>query len=141
MPKGPDVRVIVDQVKTRLKEIEDQFSRHRRLVDDLEHLREIVAELEHAVVSRLGGGHTPAATPTEPAKGPSAAMATKTPARAPRGQNKAKILRALKGRGPMTASEIAKATGISTATVSTTLTKMAKAGELAKAERGYTLPR
>ena len=41
----------------------------------------------------------------------------------------------------MTASEIAKTTGISTATVSTTLTKMAKTGELAKAERGYTLPR
>ena len=40
----------------------------------------------------------------------------------------------------MTASEIAKTTGISTATVSTTLTKMAKAGELAKPERGYTLP-
>jgi DNA-binding IclR family transcriptional regulator len=40
----------------------------------------------------------------------------------------------------MTASEIAKATGISASTASTLLTKMAKAGELTKAERGYTLP-
>ena len=40
----------------------------------------------------------------------------------------------------MTASEIAKATGIPAATVSRTLTKMAKTGELSKAERGYTLP-
>ena len=40
----------------------------------------------------------------------------------------------------MTASEIAKVTGIATATVSTMLTKMAKTGELAKAERGYKLP-
>ena len=40
----------------------------------------------------------------------------------------------------MTASEIAKATGIGTGTVSTMLTKMAKSGELAKAERGYQLP-
>jgi predicted Rossmann fold nucleotide-binding protein DprA/Smf involved in DNA uptake len=59
--------------------------------------------------------------------------------RAPRGQNKAKVLDALKA-GPMTASEIAKVTGIGTATVSTMLTKMAKTGELAKAERGYKLP-
>jgi DNA-binding transcriptional ArsR family regulator len=145
MPRGPDVSVIVDQVKARLKQIEDQFSQHQRLVDELERLREVVVDLEHAVVSRLGGGHPPATKPTEPARRPSAAKATKAPApapaRAPRGQNKAKILGALKGRGPMTASEIAKATGIPAATVSTTLTKMAKTGELAKAERGYTLPR
>lgn len=40
----------------------------------------------------------------------------------------------------MTASEIAEATGIAAATVSSTLTKMAKTGELRKAERGYALP-
>ena len=49
------------------------------------------------------------------------------------------MLDALKA-GPMTASEIAKVTGIATATVSTMLTKMAKTGELSKAERGYKLP-
>jgi len=46
------------------------------------------------------------------------------------------VLDALKSGGPMTASEIAKVTGISAGTVSTLLTKMAKTGELAKAERG-----
>jgi DNA-binding IclR family transcriptional regulator len=40
----------------------------------------------------------------------------------------------------MTASEISRLTGISAATVSTTLAKMAKHGELTKAERGYRLP-
>jgi DNA-binding IclR family transcriptional regulator len=40
----------------------------------------------------------------------------------------------------MTASEVAKQTGIPTGTVSTLLTRMAKSGELAKAERGYRLP-
>jgi DNA-binding IclR family transcriptional regulator len=49
------------------------------------------------------------------------------------------VLEALKG-GPMTASEIAKVTGIATGTVSTLLTKLAKSGEVAKAERGYRLP-
>jgi predicted Rossmann fold nucleotide-binding protein DprA/Smf involved in DNA uptake len=67
------------------------------------------------------------------------AKAASSPARAPRGQNKAKVLDALKD-GPMTASEIAKVTGIGTGTASTMLTKMAKSGELAKAERGYRLP-
>ena len=140
MPRGSDVSVIVDQVKARLKQIEDQFSQHQRFVDELERLREVVVGLEHAVVSRLGGA-PPAAKAAEHAKRPSAARAMKAPARAPRGQNKAKILAAMEDHGPMTASDIATATGIPTATVSTTLTKMAKTGELAKAERGYTLPR
>ena len=139
MPRVPDVSAIVDQVKARLEQIEDQFSLYQRFVDELERLREVVVDLEHAVRSRLGGERPPAAEPTEPAKRQSAAPATK--ARAPRGQNKAKILGALTGRAPMTASEIAKATGISAATVSATLAKMAKSGELAKADRGYTLPR
>jgi DNA-binding transcriptional regulator GbsR (MarR family) len=37
----------------------------------------------------------------------------------------------------MTASEVAAATGLDRATVSTTLSKLAKTGEVAKAERGY----
>jgi DNA-binding transcriptional regulator GbsR (MarR family) len=40
----------------------------------------------------------------------------------------------------MTASEVAKATGLARGTVSTTLSKLAKSGEAAKAERGYRLP-
>jgi predicted Rossmann fold nucleotide-binding protein DprA/Smf involved in DNA uptake len=63
-----------------------------------------------------------------------------TEARAPRGQNKAKILASLKS-GPKTASEIAKETGIGTGTVGSTLTKMASAGDVVKAERGYGLPK
>ncbi|MBV9796955.1 MAG: ArsR family transcriptional regulator [Solirubrobacterales bacterium] len=71
----------------------------------------------------------------------SAAGATRTSsARAPRGQNKAKILASLK-KGPKTASEIAKETGIGTGTVGSTLTKMATAGDVVKAERGYGLPK
>jgi len=140
MPRGPDLSVIVEQVKARLKQIEDQFSQHQRLADEVERLRDVVKDLERAVVSRVSGGQPPAATPTEGAKRPSAGKRATAPARAPRGQNKAKILEALKGRGPMTASEIANITGIPVATVSSTLTKMAKTGELAKAERGYTLP-
>jgi alkaline phosphatase len=61
-------------------------------------------------------------------------------ARAPRGQNKARILDSLKA-GPRTASEIAKETGIGTGTVGSTLSKMAATGEVLKADRGYQLPK
>jgi DNA-binding IclR family transcriptional regulator len=49
------------------------------------------------------------------------------------------VLEALK-RGPMTASEISKTTGIATGTASTLLTNLAKSGEISKVERGYKLP-
>jgi DNA-binding IclR family transcriptional regulator len=39
----------------------------------------------------------------------------------------------------MTAGEIAAATGLGRATVSTTLSKLAKSGELTEAARGYQL--
>jgi predicted Rossmann fold nucleotide-binding protein DprA/Smf involved in DNA uptake len=89
---------------------------------------------------------TPAAPTRRRATTPrrAAAARTRKPAAvaspAPRGQNKAKILAALKD-APRTASEISKETGIASGTVSSTLTKMAKAGEVTKATRGYALPK
>jgi hypothetical protein len=65
--------------------------------------------------------------------------ATSTATRAPRGQNKAKILASL-GSGPKTASQIAGETGIGARTVGSTLTKLAGTGEVVKAPRGYALP-
>jgi DNA-binding IclR family transcriptional regulator len=39
----------------------------------------------------------------------------------------------------LTASEVAAATGLGRASVSTTLSKLARAGDVNKAQRGYTL--
>ena len=157
MPKRPDVGAIVEQAIQRLKQIEDQVTQDQRIADELGRLRDAVNELERTILSRLSGEPVPAAEPAEPAEpAPHQRAAKRSPAAnrsraatrpdaakraiAPRGQNQAKILAALKGRRPMTASEIAGLTGISAATVSTTLTKMAKNGDLTKAERGYRLP-
>ncbi len=142
MPEIPDVGAIAQQVKARIKHIEDQLKQHQRLSDELERLRDALSRLEGGARSRVGGARRerkPTPKPASSAPRTRAAKATSVPARAPRGQNKAKVLDALKD-GPMTASEIAKATGIATGTVSTMLTKLAKSGELAKAERGYKLP-
>lgn len=143
MPEIPDVSAIAQQVRARIKHIEDQLRQHQKLTDELERLRDALARLEGEARSRVSGarrGRKPTTTPAESATTARAAKPASAPARAPRGQNKAKVLEALKG-GPMTASEIAKVTGIGTGTVSTMLTKMAKSGELTKAERGYSLPR
>jgi hypothetical protein len=78
-------------------------------------------------------GGTPARAPRR------TAAAGGTPARAPRGQNKAQILQSLK-TGPKTASQVSQETGIPTRTVGSTLTKLASAGDVVKAQRGYALP-
>jgi predicted Rossmann fold nucleotide-binding protein DprA/Smf involved in DNA uptake len=142
MPEIPDVSAIARQVKARIEQIEDQLKQHHKLTDELERLRGALSRLEGEARSRARTRRrkrTPAAKPASGTTRTRAAQAASSPARAPRGQNKAKVLDALKD-GPMTASEIAKVTGIGTGTVSTMLTKMAKSGELAKAERGYRLP-
>jgi DNA-binding transcriptional ArsR family regulator len=56
------------------------------------------------------------------------------------GATKTSVLAALAGGEAMTAGEVASKTGLPRATVSTTLSKLAKTGEVEKAERGYRLP-
>lgn len=50
------------------------------------------------------------------------------------------MLAALSDGKARTAGEVAAATGLARGTVSTTLSKLAKTGEVVKAERGYQLP-
>ena len=49
------------------------------------------------------------------------------------------MLAALDGGEAMTAGQVADRTGLARPTVSTTLSKLAKSGEVQKAERGYRL--
>jgi DNA-binding IclR family transcriptional regulator len=60
-------------------------------------------------------------------------------ARAASGSTKTAVLEALTGANAMTAGEVATATGLGRASVSTTLSKLAKSGEVIKAARGYQL--
>ena len=90
------------------------------------------------VAGGAGGRSTPAGKSAPQRR--SASRSTSATSRTPRGENKVRILAALEA-GPRTASEIAAETGIGTGTVSSTLTKMTKAGEVTKATRGYALPK
>jgi DNA-binding IscR family transcriptional regulator len=62
-----------------------------------------------------------------------------TNGRTARGATKASVLAALAGGDAMTASQVATKAGLARPTVSTTLSKLAKTGEVQKAERGYRL--
>jgi DNA-binding transcriptional ArsR family regulator len=53
---------------------------------------------------------------------------------------KAKVLAALSSDVGMTAGDVVAATGLARGTVSTTLSRLLKSGEVVKAERGYRLP-
>ena len=87
---------------------------------------------------------TPAAPTQAPARARSRAASTASGAsgstRTAPGETKAKVLAALSSDHALTAGEVAKATGLARPTVSTTLSKLAKTGEIVKAERGYRLP-
>ena len=71
----------------------------------------------------------------QPAEAPASAPAARTAS----GSTKTAVLEALTGGNAMTAGEVATATGLGRATVSTTLSKLAKSGEVTKAARGYQL--
>jgi DNA-binding IclR family transcriptional regulator len=55
------------------------------------------------------------------------------------GATKASVLAALAGGDAMTAGQVAAKAGLARPTVSTTLSKLAKTGQVQKAERGYRL--
>jgi CRP-like cAMP-binding protein len=120
------------------------------LSDELERLRDALGRLERGVGARVRGRRAPGNAKTRPTAGAAKRNATakgaaasgtrrRSGAAAPRGQTRAKVLEALKD-GPKTAGDIATMTGVLRGSASTTLSKLAKSGEVVKAERGYKLP-
>jgi hypothetical protein len=70
----------------------------------------------------------------------STANAASASTRTAPGETKARVLAALSSEHALTAGEVAKTTGLARGTVSTTLSKLSKAGGVVKADRGYRLP-
>lgn len=134
-----------------------------RIRQDIQHrLDQLMAEAEklrHALAALDASDHAarPAAAPRRRAAAKAAAPETTWPqptsepvrararrsttrrSRTPRGATKSKVLEALASGNAMTATEVAKSAGLDRATVSTTLSKLSKSGEIAKADRGYRI--
>jgi CRP-like cAMP-binding protein len=140
---------VIDSLREQIQERLDQ------LVHEADRLHKALAALDPRS-SKAPARKPPAPKPPvrkpEPAATRAAASATKrtaarrtrqTAARSPRrtapGATKASVLAALAGGDAMTAGEVATKSGLARGTVSTTLSKLAKTGEVQKAERGYRL--
>jgi predicted Rossmann fold nucleotide-binding protein DprA/Smf involved in DNA uptake len=133
---------IARRIKERVPEVEEQLKDHKALSNELERLKGALSRLEGEVRSRVDGKRRRQQPLTQRTTAPApkdTSPTRSTNARAPRGENKKKILAALQG-GPKTASEIANETGIKAGTIGASLSKLAKAGEVIKADRGYALP-
>jgi glycosyl hydrolase family 65/MarR family protein len=124
---------LIDNLRKQIQERLDQ------LLAEAEKLRRALAALD----PRRGSSRTgPTESPRpRPASTPQRrTQARRTTGRTAPGATKARVLGALTDGNAMTAGEVATATGLPTATVSTTLSRLAKSGEVVKAERGYRLP-
>jgi CRP-like cAMP-binding protein len=140
---------VIDRIRHDIQERLDQ------LLGEAERLRRALVAL-----GSRDGGSSSAGSPGRPpraARKPRAASVSGAPEApvvkepvgsgpvvAPRvrtapGETKRAVLAALSLDDAMTAGDVATATGLGRATVSTTLSKLAKSGEVAKAQRGYQL--
>jgi DNA-binding IscR family transcriptional regulator len=82
---------------------------------------------------------TQSASRTTRSRKTAAAPSATTSSRTARGATRASVLAALAGGEAMTAGQVATKAGLARPTVSTTLSKLAKSGEVQKADRGYRL--
>ena len=134
---------MIDNLREQIQQGIDQ------LLGEVERLRKALAALGPRAdkpPARKGPTRKP-----PPAAAPAPTPKTGAPARARRsgqagaqsarrtapGATKAAVLDALADGEAMTAGEVAAKTGLGRATVSTTLSKLAKSGDVQKAERGY----
>jgi DNA-binding transcriptional ArsR family regulator len=141
---------VIDRLREQIQQRLDQ------LAGEADRLRKALAALDPRSSSaparkppaRKAPARKPAqATATKPAASgtkrtpgrPTSQSATPSPPRTAPGATRASVLAALAGGEAMTAGEVAAKTGLARATVSTTLSKLAKSGEVQKAERGYRL--
>jgi DNA-binding transcriptional ArsR family regulator len=141
---------VIDRLREQIQQ------RLEQLGGEADRLRKALAALD----PRSSSAPTPeAVSPTAPARKRAQAPATgsqasatkraaarrtspppaRSPGRTAPGATKAAVLTALAGGSDMTAGQVADKSGLPRATVSTTLSRLAKNGEVQKAQRGYRL--
>ena len=137
---------MIDRLREQLQERLDQ------LLGEADRVRRALAALDprsprvparkppaRKTTERTGSKPEASAPKLTPARR-AAKPAARPPRRTAPGATKAAVLAALDGSQGMTAGEVAAKAGLGRGTVSTTLSKLAKSGEVEKAERGYRLP-
>jgi CRP-like cAMP-binding protein len=143
LPDNDEESNVIDRLREQIEQRLDQ------LLGEADRLRKALAALDPRPKppARTPAARRPAATtqPTPVASSPTrrqparrtAKPASGSPRRTAPGATRAAVLAALDGGEPMTAGEVAAKAGLARPTVSTTLTRLAKSGEVQKVERGY----
>jgi DNA-binding transcriptional ArsR family regulator len=137
---------LIDRIR---KDIQDRLD---AVVGEADKLRKALVALDPRSSSRSAGQATRPVTratrpvtratrpaPRTPRAGTGQPSRRSRPRTAP-GATKRRVIDALSDGSPKTAGEVAAETGLVRGTVSTTLSKLARSGEVVKAERGYRLP-
>ena len=129
---------LIDRIRTDIQERLDA------LLSEADKLRNALQALgggSSSASSRRPPASTSNARRSAPSTGRSTSSARRSRSRrTPPGATKRRVLEALSDGNAKTAGEVSAATGITRGTASTTLSKLAKSGEVVKAERGYRLP-
>jgi hypothetical protein len=118
---------LVDDIR---QQIDGRLAELRPLVQEAAHLEAAVGALAGA-----DGQSSGTASRWRTRKRP-----TTAPARGARGQSREQIIEYVRAHPGSTAGDVATALGRKRNSVSTQLTELAKAGALAKADRGYVAP-
>jgi CRP-like cAMP-binding protein len=138
---------VIDRLREQIQHRLDQLG------GEADRLRQALAALDPRspsarVPTARAGKPVPATTATSRTPRTAKAPARRTrpaaagsPRRTAPGATKAAVLAALAGGADMTAGQVADKSGLPRATVSTTLSRLAKSGEVQKAQRGYRLAR
>ncbi len=143
-----DLDQIRRDIQARLEELLGEIDKLRRALTALTSRGSEKARGDRAAPASGSAGESAAKsagararrTPRTSEK-PASSAAAPARARTAPGATKGAVLAALKDGSAMTAGEIAAATGLGRATVSTTLSMLATSGAITKAARGYQLQR
>jgi len=137
---------IREQIQRHLDELAHEADRLRKALAALDPRSSATPARKPAARKAPARKRAQAATPKPKASATKSAPAqrrgqpvARTPRRTAPGATKASVLAALSGGDAMTAGQVADKTGLARPTVSTTLSKLAKSGEVQKAEHGYRL--
>ena len=130
-----------EQIQQRLDQLTHEADRLRNALAALDP-RSSAAPARKPPARKTASAATSKPTASEAKTAPArrtSQPAARSPRRTAPGATKASVLAALAGGEAMTAGEVATESGLARGTVSTTLSKLAKSGEVQKAERGYRL--
>lgn len=129
-----------EQIEQRLDQLTSEAARLRKALGALDpRSSKAPARKPSARKPAQATAPKPPASATKRAPARRTSTAGRSHRRTAPGATKASVLAALAGGEAMTAGEVAAKAGLARATVSTTLSKLAKTGEVQKAERGYRL--